>query len=273
MHSAHFVTIIQHYTIFRRLIMLNYTLYPSTQPKTHIIYIHGGGYVIGDRHDLPQYLIDSFNHNNINLYSIDYPLAPQVTFSEIITSVYDTINSLIQKYDLPEIILFGRSAGANIILNLDPAKLNATISKLILFYGYPSLDLQSLQGPVNNLDMPAQIKQVETINTSAEIMYERNILQYYSYYYSLRKLGQWITTVGMSEQAILFPVTTPIYIAHSIFDPDVPYKYSNLIKQHFEDTTLYTSTLKVHAIDHDEAEYNKFKDQVITFINTKKTHF
>ena len=56
--------------------MKKYIYYGSSKPDTTIIYIHGGGYVMGDQSDLP-FVISNYIITNNALITIDYPLAPQ----------------------------------------------------------------------------------------------------------------------------------------------------------------------------------------------------
>lgn len=46
-----------------------------------IIYFHGGGLIWGDRDDLPQAYIDLFLKAGYHLLTVDYPLAPENSFT------------------------------------------------------------------------------------------------------------------------------------------------------------------------------------------------
>lgn len=229
--------------------------------NTTILYIHGGGYVMGDKDDLPDYLTTTFKDLGYNLVGVNYPLAPQAQYEEILDYVLDRINTIEGDY-----ILFGRSAGANIILSLDKNKLKNQPKKLILFYGYPSTDLSWMTQEITNLNMPYDNDLIVRMSEHHEVLYSRPLEEAYSYYYALRKSGQWPGLIGIKKTPITLDSTTPILIAHSIFDPDVPYHNAKTIRSYFTNNTMITSTSKKHAFDHDESEMGKFTQALKDFL-------
>lgn len=248
--------------------MKNYTYYGSHDPKTTIIYIHGGAYVMGDRFDLPETLQSLLIEGDRALITIDYPLAPQVSVDEIIETVTHHINSLIKKYEITSLMLMGRSAGANIVLSIDPNLLIIPVKGLISFYGYSSTDLLWMNDPIRNLDMPLQQQLVHSVNTQDFVSYSRSIHSTYGYYYTLRKLGVWQETVGLKHKEILWPNNIRIFIAHSIFDPDVPFRCSLSLKNYFNHCTTYTSNSKKHAFDHDLNEQSDLFETLNLFLDS-----
>ncbi len=247
--------------------MENYTYYGSQSPSTTIIYIHGGAYVMGNRFDLPKKLSELLTKNNRALITIDYPLAPQVKYEEIVLTVTQLLNDLIIKYKISNLILMGRSAGSNIMLSLDPQKLKTHVQSLISFYGYASLETDWMNDEILNLDVHLNTKLVNTMKDDHTLVYQRDIQTTYLYYANLRKTKQWVSTVGFINKEILWPNNIPLFIAHSIYDPDVPYRCSFVLKNHFKRTTSYTSTSKQHAFDHDPLEQDELFHSLITYLD------
>lgn len=247
--------------------MKNYTLYGSTTANVTTIYIHGGGYVMGERNDLPLDLIESLTHDNRQLITIDYPLAPQMKVPSIVSYVEGQINELIKEYDITKLILFGRSSGANLMLTIDPNALSIPISGLISFYGYNSNDLSWMSSAIMNSDYPIQDGIIKVIEEQTETSFSRPLLSTYPYYYSLRKLSLWSKDIGIEKQEILWPKDLKIFVAHSIFDPDVPFKCSLEITNHFNDALLYKSISKQHAFDQNGTESSILLAQLLLFLN------
>ena len=84
-----------------------------------IIYIHGGGWVLGSNKYYSFTLKNLANELKRNIITFDYPLAPEHPFPEGFNYSYDSVKSLIKKHqeyniDPKNIIIMGDSAGANL---------------------------------------------------------------------------------------------------------------------------------------------------------------
>lgn len=249
--------------------MKKYIYYGSSKPDTTIIYIHGGGYVMGDQSDLPFVISNYIITNNLALITIDYPLAPQSSVAQTQQYVEGLINDLIRTFNIESYLVMGRSSGANLTLGLNPQQLHIQPLGLISFYGYFSNDLEWMKLPINNLDYPADTELINKI-AKEEMTYTRSIASAYPYYYSLRKNGLWPSTIGMIKQDPLWDPNTAVFIAHSIFDPDVPYRAAIAISKYFPNHTLHTSTSKAHAFDQTIDENDKLISDLNTFIKKIK---
>ena len=246
--------------------MTHYTYHGKADASKHIIYLHGGGYVMGDRHDLPLELLNLLSHNEHALIALDYPLAPQSKVSDTVTFCENMINTLIETYAIQNLTLMGRSSGGNIILNIDPINIHCSIQKLILFYTYASSDTTWMSDPINDLEIPINKKLVEEIGAISEPQFQRSLQSAYSYYYSLRKLGIWPQTIGIHQAPILLDPSIPTFIALSIFDPDVPYHCAKVLRNTFTHSQMYTSTARKHAIDHEANDLAQILELLETFI-------
>ncbi len=52
-----------------------------------IIYIHGGGFILGSRKDINKEQIELYTNNGYSVISIDYRLAPRTKLSSIIQDI------------------------------------------------------------------------------------------------------------------------------------------------------------------------------------------
>lgn len=247
--------------------MKKYTYYGSSTSDATIIYLHGGGYVMGDQHDLPVELSDLLSAN-FNLITLDYPLAPQLGHIDIVDYVEQEINILIKNYNIKNLILMGRSSGSNLIMSMIPDHLTVKPKAIVSFYGYASTDTSWLTDAIKGLDFPVSEELVNTINNSSETVYSRNLEATYPYYYSLRKNGQWPLIINFKQRELLWDKDIPIFIAHSIFDTDVPFKAALELRKHFSNHKLYTSQSKKHAFDHDSDELSKLLIELQVFFDS-----
>lgn len=247
--------------------MKKYTYYGSKKPNQTILYIHGGGHVMGQSDDLPEVLISHLLHPNNALITLDYPLAPQVNVQEITDFITNAINEICLTYNLKSYLIFGRSSGANIMLTLDPSELQLMPKSLISFYGYASLNLDWMTDPIRDLDFNYDHSLLEKYKDDS-LVYRRSLDITYPYYFALRKSGCWPEVVGMTKKKILWQHDIPIFVAHSIFDPDVPYHCSTTIRNHFSNNTLLTSTCKQHAFDHKDSEQTILLNALDKFLNS-----
>ncbi len=119
----------KHYTLTTKSnFKIDMTLYSSDdyKDKPTILYLHGGGLLYGHRDDLLQVYIELILNKGYNLLSLDYPLAPEANLKEILRSVYETVEALINSmFDTMGLtnnnyLIFGRSAGA--YLPLQPVR-------------------------------------------------------------------------------------------------------------------------------------------------------
>ncbi|CAM3622538.1 alpha/beta hydrolase [Erysipelothrix urinaevulpis] len=250
--------------------MENIILIGNPKAEKTILYIHGGGYVMGSANDLPQELQALFIENDYKILGLNYPLAPQVHVDIILEEIESMINQALQSYSVDSYSLLGRSSGGNAMLSINPQNLLLEPQSLLLFYTYASLDLSWMHQAIRNLDYPINKTLVETTNTSKQIQYSRSIDDFYSYYYSLRKMGIWPDTIQIKTHDILWDRNMPSFIIHSMFDPDVPYRCALELKDYFINSEFLTFTQKQHAIDHNLDIIDEIVVKLNDFLTTLK---
>ncbi|KAK1708576.1 Alpha/Beta hydrolase protein [Colletotrichum lupini] len=102
----------------------------SKEPKGLALALHGGGFVIGSRHALPEVEVGYLADANFVVVSADYRLCPQVPLHDVIEDAIDVFSwcktELPQKFeadtgfriDARKAVVFGQSAGALLALHL-----------------------------------------------------------------------------------------------------------------------------------------------------------
>lgn len=90
----------------------------TTESNLHVIYLHGGGYVIGksgmkNREKLMGQLIDN---TSAKVTFFDYPVAPEAQYEETFDALHNAYKYLIETYPNDSYILAGDSAGGGLAL-------------------------------------------------------------------------------------------------------------------------------------------------------------
>lgn len=242
--------------------MKHITIYGEDNSNT-ILYIHGGGLVMGSRTDLPPKIINLLVDNGFRIISIDYPLAPKYTHTAIVQYLQNTIASLLKAFSISKYFILGRSAGANLILNLNPLMFPLAPKGLILFYGYGLDDMEWIYENVNENYPPF----TNSFDINQDVMSRDE--SFFPYYLQLRKNGTWPTITKLQKNPCLWNPSIPVLLFHSILDPDVPFYASLRIKDYFSNAILVKDTQKKHAIDHTENGFNLIKEPLISFLQEK----
>lgn len=89
----------------------------TTHADEYIIYIHGGGWVLGDIDTYSQACVNLANALGRIVYSIDYRLAPEHPYPSGLNDCYRAVNKLISPRHAAKRkwILMGDSAGGNLV--------------------------------------------------------------------------------------------------------------------------------------------------------------
>ncbi|WP_232365313.1 alpha/beta hydrolase [Lentilactobacillus fungorum] len=230
--------------------------------KPTIIYIHGGGLIFGNRNDLPRDYIDLFLKNGYSVFAPDYLLAPESSYRDIVDSLKKGISYFLDHFDEfglknNQYILFGRSAGAYLCMQLIASGLSPTPKALIDFYGFESLLAPNLLRPnalyssypkVNEHELKSLISNSPVSNSS----YESRFL-IYVYARQTAKWQKMIFDDGETEIKITkesfndkFP---PTYVCQSNADPDVPFINSIMLKEKLSNARLIPVNSKEHDFD------------------------
>lgn len=121
----------------------------NTENSTHLIYLHGGAYVLGKNgvKGSEPFISKLIEGTGAKVTYIDYPVAPENKYTETLEQVYKSYNYLNEKYVDEKFILVGDSAGGGLALSLAQIiqrRRSRRPEKLVLFS--PWLDL-SLENP------------------------------------------------------------------------------------------------------------------------------
>jgi acetyl esterase len=236
---------------------------PEDSNKPTIIYIHGGGLIFGNRDDLPQAYIDLFLKFGYSVFSLDYLLAPESSFSAIIDSLRTGVKYFLSHADDLNLqhnhyILFGRSAGAYLSMQLMAGELPESPEAFIDFYGFESLLSSNLLKP-NALysSYPAvseaEVNQLVGNSPISHSSYEERFL----IYVYARQTAKWQKMIFKNDnetevkisQSILKKQFPPTYMCQSNSDPDVPFINSIMLKAKLPNAKLIPVTSKDHDFD------------------------
>ena len=96
-----------------------FTLAPKVEVnKTHILYLHGGGYIYGFNKIHWNFFNKLIQATNCTIIAPDYPLAPKFTYKDSFEMVIPIYRELVSKVGGNNIILMGDSSGGGFALAL-----------------------------------------------------------------------------------------------------------------------------------------------------------
>lgn len=237
-----------------------FTSLRTDSKKATILYLHGGGFLFGDRDDLPELYLNSFLENGFNVLTFDYPLAPETTLTEIIHCLKEAIRWYLKNYQTKlnllnsDFFLFGRSAGGYLASILTNNNYKQQLG-LIRFYGYHQLEHTDFVLPSSFYNRfpkvpPHEAQQlIQKQPVTDEVLAKR-----FPIYLSARQYGNWLNYLGTitdelslnSDQLKQFP---PAFIVHCKEDPDVPPAASRQLSEAVEQSTLLELDLNEHDFD------------------------
>jgi len=254
----------------------NTTIYNSKlkSAKGNILYFHGGGFIFGSNNDLPKYHIDTITKAGYNILTINYPLAPESKFADIIKYVICIINFYVANINTPY-FLWGRSAGAYLSLLATSKGLDKKPSGIISYYGYGLF----IQGWCSNpsehyLKYPLVDNSMVENLIGNEIIYSDHTNLRFLIYLQARQTGNWIKIISNTIEEdflkdyslkdfdfIHFP---PTLFAHGSKDIDVPYEESLKLHHKVQNSKLLTFNTREH-------DFDKNTDSLDTFRLMKET--
>ncbi|WP_191978800.1 alpha/beta hydrolase [Levilactobacillus spicheri] len=237
--------------------------YPAPRDTPHhptIIYVHGGGLLFGNRQDLPIDYIQLFHQAGYPVICLDYCLAPESLYPQILSSLEDGVRFVL-KHVIPQAdtalgyILFGRSAGAFLAMQLISQGNVPRPLALLDLYGFPSLDIPAFNQPslyyqkYPSVKLSVRQQLIETSPITHSTNQNRFLL-----YVAARQSGNWCSTIlGTTPPPTLsstdlhhFP---PTYILQSASDPDVPFSNSLQLKAHLNHAKLSVAVGAEHDFD------------------------
>ncbi|MGN1359756.1 MAG: alpha/beta hydrolase [Kiritimatiellia bacterium] len=101
-----------------------------TPPKGTILYLHGGGWVIGSIHTCAQACHQLATATGLRVIALDYPLAPENPFPKPLQTILEAARQIRQQYG-GKLIAAGDSAGGNLALALER---HQPLDALLLYY-------------------------------------------------------------------------------------------------------------------------------------------
>lgn len=237
---------------------------PRSDATKTIIYFHGGGLIWGLRNDLPEAYRNLFLEAGYHFFAVDYRLAPETKLPGIYEDAQDAIlwfeaNARAEFGVSNAFVLFGRSAGAYLALQLAADATLPNADAVLSFYGYPSIRADWYQTPSAHYaklpTIPADLK--DALVGQGELT-EGFIEKRYALYIYCRQTGKWLDEVfGSANAADLdafcleemrdFSFLPPVFIAHSTTDQDVPYSEAEKLAKTTFESKLYT----VRDLEHD----------------------
>ncbi|MBD7908606.1 alpha/beta hydrolase [Sporosarcina gallistercoris] len=219
--------------------------YPTDRANAPVIlYIHGGGFIWGDRNDLSEDLRKLYTEAGFALFSIDYRLAPESHLKDILDDVQDALQWLALEgreqfsVNVDEIAVIGSSAGG--FLALCTGTLPVKPKAIVSFYGYGDLFSPWAKTPsVHYLQKDRVPEAIARAQVTSRIPTSGSVHERFLFYLYCRQTGNWIQEVtdrqtATSESALrsLSPITQiddsypPTLFLHGTKDADVPYEQS-----------------------------------------------
>lgn len=252
------------------------------KPRACIFYFHGGGLLYGKRDDLPKQHIVSFTQAGYSVISFDYPLAPTATIDIIRSDVCASITDFFEnchRYigaSLP-FFLMGRSAGAYLcLLAAVSGKIPAPLG-VVSYYGYGLLCDCWFNTPSSYYCTLPPVDDACLKHLTGKIYAEGELYTHYSIYVHARQTGKWMDLIYTGREKLFYLNSTlrsfntfpcPLFCAHSISDPDVPYSEFLALSERFH-PKQFIAPCREHDFDRDSGSQVTLRllDETIAFLN------
>ena len=269
-------------------ISLYVTLYQdqSVAPRAALLYFHGGGLLCGNRHDLPDYHIETLCNAGYPILAFDYRLAPATKIPEIMDDVKDAIrwyiaerggvlkdalsgfaasreNSATSNIDISVLpyYLWGRSAGAYLTLLAARETYDEAPRGILSYYGYAFLEDHWYNTPCEYyLQVAPRIDAQKFTRLREEVCADVPLERRYVLYMGARQQGNWISEIYDDREKYFYAPYSfrlvdsfegypPVFITHASGDPDVPFAEAQALNNLLPDTTVYYVSKKQHDYD------------------------
>lgn len=232
-----------------------------------VLYLHGGGLLLGTRADLPEIYEAMFLARGCTLVEADYPLAPESSLG-VIQHFVDALwawicDDLAPRLGCNSLFLFGRSSGAYLVLTLAGRLTQADGARqprgVIDFYGHGDATDPSITAPCERyLSYPSIGKGVvERIVQPEPVTYAPAERRFALYMYA-RQTGRWANLLGLGDdEKDPFALTQrqidampPVFYAAATDDGEIPYSTSKSLALRLRAQT-FTSYRDEHEFDSD----------------------
>jgi acetyl esterase len=239
------------------------------RPLSHalVLYLHGGGLLMGSRTDLPETYEAMFLDRGCTLVEADYPLAPESplhVIHDFVDALWDWVSDEVApRLGCDSVFLFGRSSGAYLVLTLAGRLAEAdgarTPTGVIDFYGYGNSTDPSITAPSETYRayptigsrVVDRVRQPEPVTSGPA---ERR----FALYMYARQTGRWASLLGLDEGAQdPFALTQrqidampPVFYAAATGDGEIPYATSKSLTRKLH-AQMFASYGNDHEFDRD----------------------
>ena len=232
-----------------------------------VLYLHGGGLLLGSRTDLPETYEAMFLDRGCTLVEADYPLAPESplhVIHDFVDTLWDWVSDEVApRLGCDSVFLFGRSSGAYLVLTL-AGRLTETNGAckpigVIDFYGYGSATDPSITTPCETyLSYPTIGSKVVDRITQPEPVTSGPAERRFALYMYARQTGRWADLLGLGDgDRDPFALTQrqidampPVFYAAATGDGEIPYATSKSLARKLRAQT-FTSYGSDHEFDRD----------------------
>ncbi|MDY4042038.1 MAG: alpha/beta hydrolase [Collinsella sp.] len=239
-----------------------------------VVYLHGGGFLYGERDDLPAPYVRQITEAGHALVTLDYPLAPECPLPEIIDAAWKGLGSVVREV-LPELdctsyVLFGRSAGGYLALALAARAVreggDAVPAPVAIwdFYGYHDLTEAFVSEPSPHYRAMPEVGRAVADRLAGEPGSSAGGGPYvltgpkatrFGLYVHARQSGRWLELLGIDEHAAVelslshadIARLPPVFIAASTGDADVPLGVSKRLARAAPRARMH----QVYYLEHD----------------------
>ncbi len=232
-----------------------------------IVYYHGGGFLYGQRDDIPAPYLEMIARAGYTLVAVDYPLAPERTLKQSLelslAALAHLVASELEGLGCTSYVLFGRSAGAFLALKL--ARMMQALHPELAqpaaiwdFYGYWDLTQDFIAEPsAHYAKMPAVGAETVAglVGEPGSYVFEGPKATRFALYVHARQQGSWGKMLGITGEnaaelglaKVELAQLPPTFITASTGDNDVPLKQSKTLMRALPVKRMH----QVYYLEHD----------------------
>lgn len=256
-----------------------------------ILYIHGGALIFGARSWLSSDQIEYFRQAGFSIVNIDYRLAPETGFEEIIQDIKDAITWIRTKaiawydFDVSRIAVMGSSVGGYLGLLIGTMDIRPQV--IVSLYGYGDIFGEWFSKPSDHYCQRPIINKETARQYVGENEITNGPWDRFHFYLYCRQHGVWLKEVTgivneldhaqliqynpINNITVDFPATL---FLHGDQDTDVPYEQSVLMYKKLNEQGVAAKIITVEGADHvfdqnfrDPQVQNAFEN-VVEFLRT-----
>ena len=256
-----------------------------------IIYIHGGALIFGTREWLSTEQIEYFTNAGFSLINIDYRLAPETDFEQIINDIQDAVEWVRSKtaewydFDTSRIAIMGSSAGGYLSLLAGTMKIKS--KAIVSLYGYGDILGTWYTRASDFYCKKPIIKKDEAMRYIGSKEITNGEWDRINYYIYCRQNGIWVQEVTKMDPVLDSKQLTqycpihnisnnypPAIFLHGDRDTDVPYEQSLLMYNKLKENGVNTELITIENADHvfdqhfNDPQVQSAFQSIVRFLNT-----